>query len=50
MAPISFPGTNRRGTPPAAMIQAVGAVVHDDAHPDEAYELFNELAHEPAVA
>jgi putative autoinducer-2 (AI-2) aldolase len=35
---------------PAAMIQAVAKVVHDDARPDEAYELFNELAHEPAVA
>jgi putative autoinducer-2 (AI-2) aldolase len=34
---------------PAAMIQAVAKVVHDGAQPSEAYELFNELAHEPAA-
>jgi 3-hydroxy-5-phosphonooxypentane-2,4-dione thiolase len=35
---------------PAAMIQAVAKVVHEGAQPREAYELFDELAHEPAVA
>jgi len=35
---------------PAAMIQAVAKVVHEDAHPDEAFELFNDLAREAAVA
>ena len=35
---------------PAAMIQAVRKVVHDDASPDEAFDLFNELAHEAAMA
>jgi len=37
---------------PAAMIQAVAKVVHDDARPREAYEVFQELAHsrEPAHA
>jgi 3-hydroxy-5-phosphonooxypentane-2,4-dione thiolase len=35
---------------PAAMLQAVAKVVHDGARPREAYELFDELAHEPAVA
>jgi 3-hydroxy-5-phosphonooxypentane-2,4-dione thiolase len=33
---------------PAAMIQAIGTVVHDGARPVEAHELFTELAHEPA--
>ena len=31
---------------PAAMIQAVASVVHDNVTPGEAYELFRELAHE----
>jgi 3-hydroxy-5-phosphonooxypentane-2,4-dione thiolase len=35
---------------PAAMIQAVGRVVHDGAAPAEAYELFRELAAEAAHA
>src|SRR5438132_4051116 len=35
---------------PAAMIQAVARVVHEDARPEEAYELFRELARERAVA
>ena len=35
---------------PAAMIQAVARVVHEDARPEEAYELFRELAREKAVA
>lgn len=35
---------------PAAMIQAVARVVHEDAHPDEAYELYQDLAQEAAVA
>jgi putative autoinducer-2 (AI-2) aldolase len=35
---------------PAAMIRAVSSVVHDDATPDEAFELFNELAHEATPA
>jgi 3-hydroxy-5-phosphonooxypentane-2,4-dione thiolase len=35
---------------PAAMIQAVAAVVHEDARPQEAFELFRELAHESVVA
>jgi 3-hydroxy-5-phosphonooxypentane-2,4-dione thiolase len=35
---------------PAAMLQAVAKVVHEGARPREAYELFDELAHEPAVA
>jgi 3-hydroxy-5-phosphonooxypentane-2,4-dione thiolase len=35
---------------PAAMIQAVAKVVHEDARPGEAYELFSELAREAAVA
>jgi 3-hydroxy-5-phosphonooxypentane-2,4-dione thiolase len=34
---------------PAAMIQAISSVVHDGAQPSEAYELFTELAHEPAL-
>jgi putative autoinducer-2 (AI-2) aldolase len=34
---------------PAAMIQAVARVVHDDASPQEAFELFGELAREAAV-
>lgn len=35
---------------PAAMIQAVGRVVHGDAQPGEAYELFRELSEEKALA
>jgi 3-hydroxy-5-phosphonooxypentane-2,4-dione thiolase len=35
---------------PAAMIQAVAKVVHEDARPDEAYELFSDLAQDVAVA
>lgn len=35
---------------PSAMIQAVANVVHEDARPDEAFELFNELAREATVA
>jgi putative autoinducer-2 (AI-2) aldolase len=35
---------------PSAMIQAVARVVHEDARPDEAFELFNDLAREAAVA
>jgi putative autoinducer-2 (AI-2) aldolase len=35
---------------PMAMIQAVAKVVHQDARPDEAYELFSELAREATVA
>jgi putative autoinducer-2 (AI-2) aldolase len=35
---------------PAAMIQAVAKVVHEDARPEEAYELFADLAREAAVA
>jgi putative autoinducer-2 (AI-2) aldolase len=35
---------------PAAMIQAVARLVHDDVHPDEAYELFRELSEENASA
>ena len=35
---------------PAAMIQAVAKVVHEDARPDEAYELFTDLAREVALA
>lgn len=35
---------------PAAMLRAVAKVVHEGARPREAHELFNELAHEPAVA
>ncbi|MGO9822808.1 MAG: 3-hydroxy-5-phosphonooxypentane-2,4-dione thiolase [Solirubrobacteraceae bacterium] len=35
---------------PAAMLRAVAKVVHEGARPREAYELFNQLAHEPAVA
>ncbi len=34
---------------PRAMIQAVASVVHDGARPAEAYELFSELAREPAA-
>jgi putative autoinducer-2 (AI-2) aldolase len=34
---------------PAAMIQAVVRVVHDDARPEEAYELFRELSAEKAL-
>jgi putative autoinducer-2 (AI-2) aldolase len=29
---------------PAAMIQAVAKVVHEDARPEDAYELFRELS------
>jgi putative autoinducer-2 (AI-2) aldolase len=35
---------------PAAMIQAVAKLVHEDAQPSEAYDFFLELAHEGAVA
>jgi 3-hydroxy-5-phosphonooxypentane-2,4-dione thiolase len=35
---------------PAAMLQAVGRVVHDDMPPADAYELFEELAHRDVVA
>jgi 3-hydroxy-5-phosphonooxypentane-2,4-dione thiolase len=35
---------------PAAMIRAVAKVVHEDARPDEAYELFTDLAREVALA
>jgi putative autoinducer-2 (AI-2) aldolase len=35
---------------PSAMIQAVAKVVHEDAHPNEAFELFNDLAREATVA
>jgi 3-hydroxy-5-phosphonooxypentane-2,4-dione thiolase len=35
---------------PAAMIHAVAKVVHEDARPEEAYELFSDLAREAAVA
>jgi len=35
---------------PAAMIQAVAKVVHEDATPAEAYEMFKDLAHEPAIS
>jgi putative autoinducer-2 (AI-2) aldolase len=34
---------------PAAMIQAVNRVVHEGMPPQEAYELFQELAHEPTM-
>jgi putative autoinducer-2 (AI-2) aldolase len=34
---------------PAAMIQAVGRVVHEGVTPDDAYEEFNELAREGAL-
>jgi len=35
---------------PAAMIQAVGKIVHEGASPDDAYEVFRELAHSPVHA
>jgi putative autoinducer-2 (AI-2) aldolase len=35
---------------PAAMIQAVRKIVHEDASPDEAHELFRELGRETALA
>jgi len=35
---------------PASMIQAVARVVHEDARPEEAYELFHELAREQVPA
>jgi putative autoinducer-2 (AI-2) aldolase len=35
---------------PVAMLEAVATVVHDDAHPQEAYELFSDLAREAVVA
>jgi putative autoinducer-2 (AI-2) aldolase len=35
---------------PAAMIQAVAGVVHDDLRPAEAYELYQDLAHAVSVA
>jgi putative autoinducer-2 (AI-2) aldolase len=35
---------------PAAMIQAVAKVVHDDLPPTEAYELYRELAHDAVAA
>jgi putative autoinducer-2 (AI-2) aldolase len=35
---------------PAAMLRAVAKVVHENARPDEAYELFRELAHEAVPA
>jgi putative autoinducer-2 (AI-2) aldolase len=33
---------------PGAMIQAVRSVVHEDASPEQAYELFEDLSHQPA--
>ena len=35
---------------PAAMLTAVSKVVHEDARPDEAYELFTDLSREVALA
>jgi 3-hydroxy-5-phosphonooxypentane-2,4-dione thiolase len=35
---------------PAAMIQAVAKVVHEDARPEEAYDYFQELSRETALA
>jgi len=35
---------------PEAMIQAVARVVHEDARPEEAYQLFQELAREQVPA
>jgi 3-hydroxy-5-phosphonooxypentane-2,4-dione thiolase len=35
---------------PAAMIQAVAKVVHEDATPAEAYEMFNDVAHDLAMS
>jgi 3-hydroxy-5-phosphonooxypentane-2,4-dione thiolase len=35
---------------PTAMIHAVAKVVHEDARPDDAYELFTELSQEAALA
>ena len=35
---------------PAAMIQAVGKVVHEGLQPDEGYELFQELSHSAELA
>lgn len=35
---------------PAAMIEAVSKVVHEDLRPDEAFALFNDLAQEPVIA
>jgi len=35
---------------PAAMIQAVAKVVHEDARPDDAYDYFQELSREAALA
>ena len=35
---------------PAAMLQAVAEVVHEDAPPAEAYELFQDLSREKARA
>ena len=44
-APAStWAATSSRAARPAAMIQAVARVVHDDASPQEAFELFDELA------
>jgi putative autoinducer-2 (AI-2) aldolase len=34
---------------PAAMMRAVASVVHEDALPDEAHDLYTELAAEPAL-
>jgi putative autoinducer-2 (AI-2) aldolase len=35
---------------PAAMLEAVAKIVHDDARPQEAYELFTDLARQAVVA
>src|SRR4051812_9569893 len=35
---------------PAAMIRAIAKIVHEDARPEEAYELFEELSREKAPA
>ncbi len=35
---------------PAAMIQAIGRVVHENARPQDAFELFQDLAHDSAAA
>jgi 3-hydroxy-5-phosphonooxypentane-2,4-dione thiolase len=35
---------------PAAMLEAIAKIVHDDARPQEAYELFTDLARQAVVA
>ena len=49
-AGVDMGGNIFQSETPAAMLQAVAQVVHEDARPEEAYELFQELSREKAPA